>query len=119
MIEDEEMLRDLLVSILESKGYKVLTARDGEEGVRTFRKHKDRVALVLSDLGLPKLSGEEIVSYIRQMNPSAKIVIASGFIDPDVRTGLESAGVKDFIQKPYRAHEVLKVVRAVINGHKA
>lgn len=119
VIEDEEMLRDLLVSILESKGYKVLTARDGEEGVQTFRKHEDRIALVLSDLGLPKLSGEEIVSYIKQIDPSAKIVITSGFIDPDVRSGLESAGVRDFIQKPYRAHEVLKVVRAVINGHKA
>jgi len=114
IIEDEEMLRDLIRTILESKGYSVLTAADGEEAVRIFNKHKDQVAAIVSDLGLPKLSGEEIVSHIMQINPEAKIIIASGFIDPNIRLGLEAAGVKEFIQKPYKANEVLKVVRNVI-----
>ncbi len=114
IIEDEEMLRDLLRSMLESKGYGVLMARDGEEGVQTFQKNKDQIAVVLSDLGLPKLSGEEVVGFIRQIKPEVKVMIASGFIDHDVRSRLEEAGVKAFIQKPYKANEVLKGVRDAI-----
>lgn len=119
IIEDEEMLRDLLRTILESKGYSVLAAGDGEEGVETFKKYNDRIAVVLSDLGLPKLSGEETISAIRRLNPEARVIIASGFIDPDIRSELEVFGVKDFILKPYVANEVLKVVRDVIDKGNA
>ena len=70
IIEDEEMLRDLLRTILESKGYAVISARDGKEGVQMFSENKDKVALVVCDLGLPKLSGEEVVSNIRQQRPT-------------------------------------------------
>jgi two-component system cell cycle sensor histidine kinase/response regulator CckA len=115
VIEDEEMLRDLLKTILESKGYRVLMARDGEEGLLMFRRDKDKIDVVLSDLGLPKLSGEEIVAYIKQIDPLSKVIIASGFIDPDIRTVLEASGVRDFIQKPYIAKEVLHVIRDVID----
>jgi PAS domain S-box-containing protein len=118
IIEDEVMLRDLLRTILESKGYRVLAACDGEEGVQMFRKNKDHIAAVLSDLGLPKLSGEETVAFIKQEDPQARVIIASGFIDPDVRSGLEAAGVKDFIQKPYVSNEVLKVVQNTIEKGK-
>jgi FixJ family two-component response regulator len=83
-----------------------------------FRKNKDHIAAVLSDLGLPKLSGEETVAFIKQEDPQARVIIASGFIDPDVRSGLEAAGVKDFIQKPYVSNEVLKVVQNTIEKGK-
>ncbi|HUI30149.1 MAG TPA: PAS domain S-box protein [Candidatus Acidoferrales bacterium] len=118
IIEDEEMLRDLLKAILEPKGYKVLAASDGQEAMQTFQKNKDQIAVVLSDLGLPKLSGEEIVSHIKRVNPEVKVIMASGFIDPEIRSVLEAAGVKDFIQKPYMANEVLKVVREAIDRGK-
>jgi PAS domain S-box-containing protein len=118
IIEDEDLLRDLLRAMLESKGYEILSARDGQEGVQTYRNNRDRIALVLSDLGLPKLSGEEVVSFVKQANPEAKVIIASGFIDPNIRAGLEEAGVVDFIQKPYKAYDVLKTVRNVIDRDK-
>jgi PAS domain S-box-containing protein len=115
IVEDEDMLRDLLRGMLESKGYRVLEARDGQEAVETFRDMKNQIAVVLSDLGLPRLSGEEVASFIKQVTPEAKIIIASGFIDPEVRSGLEATGVKDFIQKPYKAREVLKIVRLILD----
>lgn len=114
VVEDEEMLRELLRSILTSKGHELLLAKDGEEGVEVFIKNKDRIDLVISDLGLPKLSGEEVVSRIRKISPQMKIAVASGFIAPEVKAVLDEEGVEHFVQKPYRAAEVLRTVNEMI-----
>ncbi len=116
VIEDEEMLRELAESILTSNGYNVVTARDGEGGVEAFRMNKERIAAVLSDLGLPRLSGHEVVGKIREIDPTASVIIASGYISPDIRDGLENLGVKAFIQKPYMMRDVLNAVRNVIDA---
>ncbi len=114
VIEDEEMLRELLRSILNSIGYKVLIARDGEEGVDLFRNNMDRVALVISDLGLPKLSGTEVVTRILEISRKVKVAIASGFIDPEVKSEMEKEGITHFIQKPYKMAEVLRIVNGIL-----
>ena len=54
LIEDEELLRDLVKAVIESKGYNVLTAKDGEEGIETFKLHKDEIAVVISDFRTPE-----------------------------------------------------------------
>ncbi len=114
VIEDEDMLRDLVRSILTSKGYDVLTAKDGDEGIAAFVENKSRIRLVISDLGLPKLNGEEVVDQIKKISKGAKIAIASGFVDPEVKSDLEKEGVTHFIQKPYRSADVLKAVRELL-----
>ncbi len=116
VIEDEEMLRELLRSVLTSRGHNVIFANDGEEGLSTFVGQKDGIDIVLSDLGLPKLGGEEVVREIRKLSKTAKVVVASGFIAPEVRDELEEMGVNYFIQKPYRTAEVLNVVDAVLSS---
>ncbi len=113
VIEDEEMLRELLRSILTSRGYRVLVATDGEDGVTAFLRNKDMIGLVITDLGLPKMSGEEVVGTIRKISGSARIAIASGFIDPEVKSRLEWENIVHFIQKPYKAEEVLRVVHEI------
>jgi CheY-like chemotaxis protein len=115
VIEDEEMLRELLRSILTARGHNVIFANDGEEGLSTFVEQKDGIDIVLTDLGLPKLGGEEVVRRIRDVSRTAKVVVASGFIAPEVRDELEEMGVNYFIQKPYRTAEVLKVVDAILS----
>ncbi len=116
LIEDEEMLRQLVESILTSNGYRVVTAADGERGVNVFRTNRELIGAVLSDLGLPRLSGQEVVAQIKQIDPNARVVIASGYISPDVKDRLENLGVKTFVQKPYMSQEVLNAVRKTIDG---
>ncbi len=116
VIEDEEMLRDLLRSVLTLEGHKVILAADGEEGVATFIANKERIDLVLSDLGLPKVGGEEVVRRIKKVSGMVNVIVASGFIAPEVKDELEKIGVSHFIQKPYKTAEVLKVVGAVLSG---
>ncbi len=118
VIEDEEMLRELLKSILTSKGYRVITATDGESGVEKFRAGNGRIAVVLSDLGLPRLSGQEVVGKIKKIHSDARVIVASGYISPDARSQLENLDVKTFIQKPYMTKEVLKAVRNTIDARE-
>ncbi|MFA6456474.1 MAG: PAS domain S-box protein, partial [Bacteroidota bacterium] len=118
VIEDEESLRELLSVVLTTKGYTVFIAEDGQRGVEMYENHKNEIAVVLSDMGLPLLSGQHVAKSIRTMNPDAKIVIASGFIDPEIKSVMLQSGIKHFIQKPYSYDEVLQTVRTVIDARE-
>lgn len=116
VVEDEEMLRDLLQTVLSSKGYRVLTARDGHEGIALYAQRQRDIDLVICDLGMPKMGGDEVVRHIRTTNPSARVVIASGFIDPSLRSELASLGNIHFLQKPYRPDTLLRAVREILSA---
>lgn len=115
LIEDEESLLKLMKNALEAKGYRIITARDGIEAIHVYTQHKESVALVLTDLGLPKLDGQGVVAKLANINPHVKIIVASGFLDPDVQSELLEAGVEDFVHKPYILAEMLTKVREVID----
>ena len=116
VIEDEEMLLKMLVDTLVPRGYTVLTAKNGEEGLGVFASHRETIHAVITDLGLPKLGGDEVFMRIRSVSPKAKIIIASGFIDPEVRSRLSEAGASHFIQKPYVPGEILSVLRLILDS---
>lgn len=119
VIEDEEMLRELLRSVLSSRGHDVIFATNGEEGLRLFAENAGRLDVVITDLGLPKLGGEEVVERIRGSFDARRIVVASGFIAPQMKSELERAGISHFVLKPYRTSEVLKVVNDIMVSAKA
>ncbi len=116
LIEDEAMLSDLLQASLESKGYKVMTAHNGEEGVQKHKQNQHEIDIIILDIGLPKLGGAEVLKKIMSLDPRAKVIIASGFINPELKPELYAAGAKSFIQKPYTPVEVLKVIREVLDS---
>jgi two-component system cell cycle sensor histidine kinase/response regulator CckA len=114
LVEDESMLLDLLHGVLQDHGYTVLTARDGQEGVEVYKSNVDQIALVLSDMGLPKLGGWEMFLRMKELNPGVKVILASGFFDPKLKTEMLTAGAIDFIQKPYVTEAVLGRIREVL-----
>ena len=115
VVEDEELLREMLISTLESKGYSVLVARDGTEAFALYQKHRHSIHLVLTDMGLPGLSGKDLVMRLTEINPSAKVIIASGYLESEVRLETLLAGAKEFIQKPYEPADVLRIIRQVLD----
>lgn len=117
IVEDEEMLRELLSSLFEEHGYRVLAAKDGAEGVELFKTNAGKIAVVLSDMGLPKLGGWEMFQEMRAVDPEVKAILASGYFDPNLKMTMMKAGAKDFIQKPYISAAVLTRVREVIDKH--
>ncbi len=118
VIEDEEMLRSLLELFLTNKGYTVLTADDGSRGVEVYKAHAYSISLVLSDLGLPGISGDAVFRKIREINPHVKMILASGYIDPEKKSHLYESGVRHFIQKPYSDRDVLQKIRIVLDSHQ-
>jgi PAS domain S-box-containing protein len=115
-VEDEEMLLDLLNGLFTSKGYNVLTARDGIEAVEVYKQRGSEISLVLSDMGLPRMGGYEAFLAMKAINPKIKVILASGYLDPKLRSKLIEEGAKDFIQKPYEPDDILKKIHSVING---
>jgi PAS domain S-box-containing protein len=115
LAEDEPGLREFVEDILTTAGYKVIAAEDGQRAIALFLDYRN-VGLVLSDIGLPKIGGIELVESIQRMNPVTKVIIASGFIDENTRLELRERGVKEFIQKPYKRDELLRKVRDVLDG---
>ena len=115
IVEDEVLLRDLLTEFLVSAGYVIIEAGDGEEGIALFQKHADAIDLVLSDIGLPKLSGEEVCNAIRKIKPQARVVLCTGFIEEGKKRELLESGVLDILYKPYKVPEVLAAVRAALD----
>ncbi len=114
LVEDEEMLRELGVEVLRGEGYRVLTAKDGLEAVEIFAENRDGIGLVVCDLGLPKLGGREVFMRMREIKPGVRAIVASGYLEPSIRSEILKAGVIDTIQKPYDFYELLARIQAVI-----
>lgn len=118
LVEDEQMLLSLVKELLEGHGYKVLTAHDGAEAVDTYERLGSEIDLVLTDIGLPKLSGWDVCRRILARNPTAKVIVASGYIDPNVKSDLKDSMAREFIHKPYLPEDVLKRVRNVLDSNE-
>jgi len=115
LIEDEYLILKVIRRLLKSYGYSVYVAADGEEALEVFTRHRDEIALVLSDVGLPKMSGIDVFKKLKEMNSHTKVILASGFFEPDIKFSLHRLGVKGFIQKPYSNDEVLRKLREVLD----
>jgi two-component system, cell cycle sensor histidine kinase and response regulator CckA len=115
VVEDELMLLDLLKSLFEDEGYTVIAAKDGEEAVKIFRAQGNAIALVMTDMGLPKLGGWEVFQKLREMNPGVKVILASGFVDAAVKEDLMNRGAADVFQKPYVPQMILDRIREILD----
>jgi CheY-like chemotaxis protein len=114
LVEDEEMLRDLGVLLLKADGYRVLAAKDGVEAVEMFETHSEEIGLVVCDLGLPRLGGRDVFLRMKEIKPSVRAIVASGYLEPNLRTEILRAGVIDTVQKPYDFRELMERIRFII-----
>ena len=115
VVEDEEAIRELLKTFLQSAGYTVLIAVDGQEAIELYDKHWEDIDLVLADNGLPKLSGYDIFRKMKSKNSKLKFILASGSIEPKRISEILRDGARDFIEKPYTVFQVLRAVRSVLD----
>jgi PAS domain S-box-containing protein len=116
LVEDEETLLSLLQTLLEENGYRALVAKDGQEAVEVFSRHRSEIRLVLSDMGLPRLGGWEVLQKMKELDPNVKCILASGYLDPDLKLEMIKDGAVDFVQKPYVPHLILTRIRSIIDG---
>ncbi len=111
MVDDEPALLTVARRTLESQGYRVLIAHSGEEALETYRDHPGRIDLVLMDLGMPGMGGARCLLLLKELDPGAKVLIASGYA-PDAYAGPEvRQAALGFLAKPYRRNDLLQMVR--------
>jgi two-component system cell cycle sensor histidine kinase/response regulator CckA len=114
VVEDEQPMVYLLTDVLARSGYHVLTAMDGAEAIETFLQHKDVIDLVVLDLGLPKITGFEVLRRLNEENPSVRVIITSGYLEPDVKGALFQAGANDCLDKPYVLRDLVEKVASLM-----
>jgi PAS domain S-box-containing protein len=114
-VEDEELLLQMVSFLLESKGYNVLCARDGLEAINIFQSHKQEIALVITDMGLPVMTGTDEFKKLKEIDPNVKVIFASGFFELDIKSELLKDGGNGFIQKPYEPNDILRMIRQVLD----
>lgn len=114
-VEDEELLIEMVSFLLESKGYTVLCARNGLEAVNVYQTNKQKIALVITDMGLPVMTGTDEFKKLKEINPNVKVVFASGYFELDIKSELLKDGANGFIQKPYEPDNILRVIRQVLD----
>ncbi len=116
VIEDEEEVRDILKLHLESAGYEVIEAEDGEKAIEEMKKGSNllRVGLIITDIRMPKINGVEAIEYLREHAPSKPIMVVTGYPDTDLAISLMQKGVKEYLVKPVEKEKLLEKVKAVL-----
>ncbi len=116
--DDEELLRTMLEQLLTGQGYTVISASDGAEALSLYARHQKNISLVISDVGMPKLSGIELVTALQAINPSVKVIISSGYLDTKLMEEIRRIGANEYIMKPFSLSEILTKMRLVLEMKK-
>ena len=85
--------------MLPQLGFAVLTARDEADAFEIYREHKDKISLVLLDLTMPRMDGEEAYRELRRIDPEVRVVPSRGYTENDLSSRLAGKGLVGFIQK--------------------
>jgi PAS domain S-box-containing protein len=118
LVEDEPALREKICQVIESAGYRVLLASNGEEAFQLARDDARQIHLLLTDVVMPNMSGHRLAERLLTTRPDTKILYMSGY--PDLSEGSESLRSQpNFIQKPFTREELLRRLRDVLDSSTA
>jgi CheY-like chemotaxis protein len=114
VIDDEEAVREVARAALEDAGYRVRLASDGIEGVEAFRDGNGEIVAAVVDVSMPRMSGEETLARLRAIDPVLPVLLTSGYTEQAARESLAVKDAAGFIQKPFRASELVEKIGKVI-----
>ncbi|KAF0248763.1 MAG: PAS/PAC sensor hybrid histidine kinase [bacterium] len=115
VVDDEASICEITKTSLETYNYKVLTARDGIEAITLYVEHKEKIALVLTDMMMPLLDCPKIIQAFQKINPDVKIIVISGAPSTSKIQELRHLGIKMFLPKPYTLDTLLETLQKILN----
>ena len=114
LVDDEAEIRKVGGEMLETLGYRVLMAGDGEEAVRVFKDHQNDIDIVLLDMVMPKIGGGEVYDRLKRINRDIIVLLVSGYSDDGEAGEILKRGCDGFIQKPFMIDELSQSLRTLL-----
>jgi signal transduction histidine kinase len=114
VVDDEEVVRDVAQNMLETFGFQVLTAHNGQAGVELFRQQADEIVAVLLDMTMPQMNGDEAFREMRRIRPGIKVILTSGYNEQDATTHFSGKGLAGFVQKPFQLATLTELLRDIL-----
>lgn len=116
LVDDEKIILDLNRNILESFGCKVLTARNGRDALELFKLKRRMIDLVMLDMIMPAMNGEETFIELKKIDPAVRVLISSGYYNHENIRGLLEKGCRGFLKKPFRIDDLLEKIHEVLGA---
>ncbi len=116
LVDDEESVRVMVGRMLERLGFQVLTAANGREALYLYQARRARIVMVLLDLTMPVMDGEEAFNALRRINPQLRVVLSSGFTESEIAPRFAGLGLAGFLQKPYALYDLARCLHRVLNS---
>ena len=116
VVDDEERIRDVAEAALQAFGYRTISAAEGNEGIAKFAANIEEIAVVVTDLSMPKMDGVTMIGTIRKLAPEVNVIAMSGLMTPDQTRQLDELGVKETITKPFTAESLLSAISAAVKN---
>ena len=115
VVEDEEQVRELVIEMLQTYGYKVLGAYNGKNAIDIYNIHRDQIKLILTDVVMPEMGGKRLIETLQNFKEDTKVIFMSGYTDNAIdEEGILEPGT-EFIQKPFSPFDLLKRIREVLD----
>ncbi len=114
LVDDDPEVRDVGTQMLGRLGFKVLTAADGQEGLKVFQECGGEIACVILDLTMPGMGGEEVFRELRRLRPDVRVILSSGYNEQEVTQRFAGKGLAGFVQKPYRMASLKEILNRVL-----
>ena len=114
LVDDEDMIIDVGTRMLKKLGYKIFTARNGKEAITLFKKHQEKIDLIVLDLIMPKMGGGETYDRLKEIKPDVKVLLSSGFSINGQASEILNRGCNGFIQKPFNLQNLSQNLRAIL-----
>ena len=114
VVDDEETVRSVAARLLESFGFKTILAQDGRDALDKFKLHQENIRMVLMDLTMPHMDGEQAFRELRKMSPEVRVLLMSGFNEQDAINRFTGKGLAGFIQKPFKRQELMEKLKGIL-----
>ena len=115
VVEDEPVIRDLIVEVLQDLGYRALEAADGPSGLKVLQS-RERIDLLVTDVGLPGINGRQLADQARVTRPDLKVLFITGYAEnATLANGFLDPGM-EMITKPFAIEALATRIRSMIQG---
>ncbi len=118
LADDEEVVRIVGAEVLSNAGYEVVLAEDGQAAVELFEQHAQEWAVVILDVAMPHLTGDQVFDYIHRRRPDLPVALATGFSADEIDQRFGDKNVAGFLHKPFPCDDLIDLVTGILEKER-